>query len=666
MQSIESILSQELEQAYNSDLDGQQSTALAYYDGEPGQVAPGWSDLVSTDVREAIESTVSEIMSAIDTNEPLAYFDPENEADTERAEAETWAVHDAIFGKNRGAVTLESSIRDALLQRYGIIKAWIEVKKEVTTQTWEITEMSLAQELSQQTAEHTIEVLDWQPAGDNPGQAKVRITDTSRRFIIDSIAPENFRWSSDLISPWLDDARFFAERTFKTRAQLEDLGAHSVDDASPGTIDDPAILARYETQSLGANNAAREEDELLEVWLCWLRNNSKGGYDCYYFQAPGLILKHEWHEFHPYAAGVTTLRPHRFDGVSLFDRIGQVQKSKTYLLRQLATQARLTNQNRLAIRDRGVNPDDVASDALNPVIRCTSAPGENLMSLPVQDITSQLLATMQWLDNVRREDGGASIDMTSPQMQIAGQSAHAAERNYSFREMQSQQILKTIGDTFIRSLYLLTHATLRAEMQGPMMVRRKQEWIQADPQQFPERTRLSVDVGSPMGVKARRMSALQGIIMQQQQVLMSGGAGLLVSLPDMYRAQVDFAKMAGLQNAERYWQDPNGPEAQAQAQQQAQQQQAQAQAQQQAQQAMIEAAAALEQAKNETQIALQHMKGQQQEVIEKMKVQQAYFQAILDAKAKGQEIDAQILIELQKAASESERTAEEASDNAED
>ena len=114
----------------------------------------------------------------------------------------------------------------------------------------------------------------------------------------------------------------------------------------------------------------------------------------------------------------------------------------------------------MAIKDKAVNPDDLQSDQFNPVISTKNTPSEDMLPLPIQDITGQLLATLQWMDNLRREDGGASIDMTTAQVQIAGTSAHAAERAYSVKELQTGMMLRTIGETLIRSLYLLVHAAM--------------------------------------------------------------------------------------------------------------------------------------------------------------------------------------------------------------
>jgi len=606
--TIIATLQEELEQAYNYDLDQNQALALEYYDAKPGTVPKGWSDLVSPDVRDALESTMAEIMGAINPNEPLATFDPITMADVQTAELETKAVHTVIFGKNRGAIVLEEVIRDALLQRYGVIRVR-------------------------------------------------QFEDTIR---LEAVPPENFRWSNDLQSPFINDARFVAEKAYFTKAQLKHIHAKSVEEASANIYYTETQTVRYGPDSLTTDQAARPQDELIQCWICYLRNNDKGGYDGYLINE-NILLKQEWVPFLPYATGTGIIRPHRFDGVSLFDKLAQVQQSKTFMLRQLATNARLASQVRVAIRDRSVNPEDLLSDELNPVIRCLQHPGESLMPLPVQDVTSQLLATLGWLDGVRRDDGGASIDMASPQMAVANQSAHAVEREFSFRELQSSQILRTLGETLVRSLYLVVHATMKQAMTS-IMIRSDNDYVYANPQQFPDRTDLIVDIGATLGTKQRRMSAMADIIAQQQITLQGGGAGMLITLPELYRAQIDYAKLAGIPHAERYWKDPQSPESMQIANQQAMQQAAEKQKQEQMAMFGLNVPLEVERMKGEHTLAKQHMVGVQDIDMTEKELKQKYFDTIVKSQADGRALDIKEIEVLASIAEDDPKTAKLAED----
>jgi len=625
------ILAQEITNAARTDVDQAQANALNFYNCVVPSMGAGWSDLVSSDVRDAVESTVAEVMGAINTSEPLAFFTPGDPGDTEKAEIETWACHAVLFGANRGSVVLETAIRDALLQRYGVIKVWIETESQEFKGTIEgLSADQMAATLVELDTTGEDVAIDQMRQDGELYAADFTRTTVKRSLRIRAVAPENFRWSTDLQSCWLDEARFFAEECTYTRGELEKMKVRDANTAPAMPATDAAHIARHPEGGVSSQDAARPEDETVTAFWCYLHDYAKGGYNRHLFVMPATVMQSEWVEFHPYAAGVAAIRPHRFDGVSLFDRIGPIQETKTQLLRHLATQAKLTNQVRLAVWDKSVNPDDVGNDALNPLIRTTRTPTECIMPMPVGDITSQLLASLQWIDSLRREAGGASIDMSSPELQIAGQSAHAAEREYSFRELQSLSILRTLGETLVRSLYLVTHATLKTQMQGstfPAM--RGKEWVMADPQHWPERTQVVVDLGLPQGARMRRIGALQSTISQQGQTLQAGGAGLLVSTTDIYRAQTDLGKLQGLRNIDRYWTDPQSPEATQAAQAQAQQAQAAQQATKAAQDQIVAATYAIEKLKSDTDILKQRLADANAIHRQAMIEQQDYFAVIV-------------------------------------
>lgn len=596
-ENIAAILQTELMLADNSEFQQNIATALRYYDADTGEVSAGMSDLVSPDVREAVESSMAEIMGALNSQESLAIFDPLTPDDVESANLETKAVHRAIFGRNRGYITLETAVRNAMLQRIGVI----------------------------------------------------RVSEGENQVELWPVAPENFRWSSDVTGPWLGEARFHAERMFMHRDELP----AGMEDASSDAPADDAFLARYPAQTMFQQGMQKDQDS-LQVWCCYLRNGDKGGFDKYYFCSPSTVSKKEYVEFSPFACGVATLRPHRFDGVSVFDRLQQIQSAKTVLLRQLDMQTKLATQCRVAIRDKCVNPEDLQSDKFNPVIRTKNTPSEDMLPLPIQDVTSQILQALQWLDNLRREDGGASIDMTTAQVQIAGTSAHAAERAYSVKELQTGLQLRTLGETLVRSLYLLVHATMRRAVAQVTVRQDNGAWKAAKPAQFPERTDVLVDVGTTIGVRQRRLAALGNVLAMQNNVLQTGGSGILVTPKNIYNAQLAYSRESGLPQPVLYWTDPESPEAQQAAQQQAV-------AAEKARNTEVDALKEIEKYKGDIQLALQNMKGQQDSDTAKLQAQVDYFKAILDAKAKGKELDIQEAQLILSAAQEDTETADEAS-----
>jgi hypothetical protein len=102
-----------------------------------------------------------------------------------------------------------------------------------------------------------------------------------------------------------------------------------------------------------------------------------------------------------------------------------------------------------------------------------------------------------------------------------------------------------------------------------------------------------------------------------------------------------YAKLSGIPQPELFWQDPETPEAQQAAQQQAQAAHAMALDAKQANEENIQAAMAIEKFKGENKVLLQHMTGEQQREIEQLKSEVEYFKTLLDAKATNKDLNIQ-------------------------
>ena len=150
------------------------------------------------------------------------------------------------------------------------------------------------------------------------------------------------------------------------------------------------------------------------------------------------------------------------------------------------------------------------------------------------------------------------------------------------------------------------------------------------------------------------MAATANVIAMQMQVMQTGGSGILVTPKNIYNAQMCYSRQSGLPHPSLYWTDPDSQESQQAA-------QAQAQAAKQASELEVNALKEIEKFKGDIMLAVQHMKGQQEAHTVKLQAQVDYFNAILEAKAKGKELDIQEAQLILSAAEGKTETADEAS-----
>lgn len=112
-----------------SKLSTERSDAMAYYLGDMTKDMPapdGRSRAVSTDVADTVEGLMPSLMEIFVSGDEVVKFEPVGPDDTQAAEQETDYVNHVFMQKNPGFMILYSFIKDALLQKNGIVKVFWE------------------------------------------------------------------------------------------------------------------------------------------------------------------------------------------------------------------------------------------------------------------------------------------------------------------------------------------------------------------------------------------------------------------------------------------------------------------------------------------------------------------------------------------------------------
>ena len=151
-----------------SELQNERADALDYYLGDmrkdmPAQ--PGRSRAVSTDVQDAIEGLMPELMDIFAGSDEVVRFEPAGPDDEIQAQQETDYVNHVFMQQNPGFMTLYSFVKDGLLSKTGLVKVWWEENEQEERETyWDLTEdqfSMLVQEVAEsdgmmEIVEHTV------------------------------------------------------------------------------------------------------------------------------------------------------------------------------------------------------------------------------------------------------------------------------------------------------------------------------------------------------------------------------------------------------------------------------------------------------------------------------------------------------------------------------
>ena len=141
-------------------LASERAMELDYYNSKPlGNEREGESQVVTSDVFDAVESMLPHLLKTFTASDQVVEFDPQGMEDEEAAMQRTEVVNYVFYRQNNGFVKMYEWFKDALLQKNGVVKYWWEEKEEVSEDYYEgLTEgeyLTLMQEEGLEVIEHS-------------------------------------------------------------------------------------------------------------------------------------------------------------------------------------------------------------------------------------------------------------------------------------------------------------------------------------------------------------------------------------------------------------------------------------------------------------------------------------------------------------------------------
>jgi hypothetical protein len=345
------------------------------------------------------------------------------------------------------------------------------------------------------------------------------------------------------------------------------------------------------------------------------------------------------------------VKPHSFYGVSVFDRLKQIQDLKTAILRSTMDSYYQSTNRMKVVQEGQVNLDDLLVTRPGGIIR---AKGHNaVMEIGGTPIGMEAFQLLQFCDEQKRNRVGVSSDMAGQNQLVNNESAHAVERLMSAQEMLTGLIIRSIAETGIRPAYRMCRDLMVRYHNAVTPHKFRGKWQNINPADWGERSRMMVTVGAGAGDEQQKMGSLQQIYGIQQQ-MMQDPMQALVTPKHMYATLNDFININGLGDSEQYFANPESPEGQQIAQmkqqqaQQAEQQNMQAQ-QQQLEFQKVQLDAQMQIANAESQKAQAAMvNGQLKEQINALEAQLQSVKDANDQDLKRAELQSRMALELTK------------------
>ncbi len=643
--------------------------SLDYYLGNPrGDEVEGRSEVVSQDVGDVIEWILPQVMKNLLQPGEVVTFDPIGPEDEEQAELESFYVHDALLKQNNGYLEIQQIVKDALMQRNGILKVYSNDRPQYNLQFAQPQDELQAQILHAQiqasggeiiaTDEETGEIVFKQPFVDN-------------RPKVYSVAPEDFQLNMDHNSVDLRGARFQCEIITKTASDWLALGYDQeiIDDV----LGNYAYTATHRQYRFGAqdeplvvpvNPMTDDSQRIITCGECYVRLDL---YECgiatlykalVVLNGTGASI-HATHllelqpvDMPPYIGVTAILMTHKFQGLSIYDRLKSIQDQMTALLRSNLDNIYYTNNGRLQVQENLVNMDDLLYSVPGGLVRVKQIGAVTPIETP--QIGQNAFSMMEHLQNVRTGRTGVTPEGAVQPHKVGDRVGSEAINNImTAKEELVGLMIRNFAELLMAPACLRLRDLLRATVTTTEQYKLRGTWKQTNPSQWPERTKTTIRCGTGSGDKTFKITALSQIIQYQQTALQMPGQ-TLVSPLNVYKALDELSKAFGLTGAARYFMDPQSPDGQAFAQQVQQQMQQQQQQQMQQQQVELKAmadVAAAEHSKAITaqqNVVLKAQNEQQKQQLEELKQQLEVMKNKDELQLKYDELEAKTTIEIMK------------------
>jgi hypothetical protein len=568
------------------DLSNQRATAMDHYHGRPyGNEMDGRSQVVSRDLSEAVDWALPALVRAFVQSGNLGEFIPVGPEDEQLAQQESDYVNQVLMKDNAGFMILHDLAKDAMLLKNCYVKHFWDEKETVSEEEYTGLSIEQVQKLLTDLQEYGSEIeikgqdvklveIDGVPV--ETFDIRLQIKKKCGKLVCMAVPPEEVRVSKRCRGS-LQDSPFTEHVTRKTRSELIEMGmSREFVDSLPAFEERRQDQQNYARDSVtdesdsSGNQGDRSMDE-IEFCEAYVRvdydDDGIAELRKVVTVADRIPPGKEWNEqipAVPMSGGVIKRVPHRHVGESLDDELADLQEIKTTLFRQLFDNIYATNNQRTVVNEN-INLRDLTVSTPGGVIRAkgTNPVGGDLMPLVVTPIIDKILPVVDYVDKVKETRTGIrpGSDMDPDILKETTKGAFLEHLNRASQKIE--MITRLFAETIVKEWVLQAHSILIRHQDRARMVQLRGKWVPVNPQEWKERTDLTVRVGLGTGNEEEKRQKLMMLAQLQVQLLQAATMAPPQIYAKGYALFEDVANAMGFETAEKYGLAPNGEEYQA-------------------------------------------------------------------------------------------------------
>ena len=555
--------------------------AQKYFDGKSAvDFEDGRSRVVATKVRDTIRAIKPALMRVfLQSDKPVEFIPNTPQAVMGADQATKYAKY--VFERNNGFRILSDVFHDALIKKVGVAKVYYDEVQHVEIDEYsDLTPEQLAyiendpesEVLSQEETIIAEAVIDEMGIEIQPRMAsynlRVARTSTKGQIKIQSVAPEDF--FVDRMAVSVDDCYVCGHTSEARVGDLVAMGfdfetVYNLAGASDGTVDDEEEMARRGWDDTDDDeNAADPSMRKVQFTEAYMKMDIEGtGVPrLYKFICAGNdyeILDYELCDYIPFAIFEVDPEPHTFFGRSLAEIVIEDQDAATSLLRGLLDGLAMANNPRVMAVQNLVNMDDLLNNEIGGVVRVKDI--NALREFSIGGGASAALPALQFYDeSIRAKTGvtGAAMGMDADALQ--SQTAAGVNAAVQAASAVSELIARNLAEGGMRQMFRLISQIARANPNPNEMMRLDGQFVPVDPRSWTNDLDLVTNVGLGNNRREDRIAALQMTMQTQMQIWQAyGPTNGIVSMTGIRNTLADILGMAGVHNADRYY-NPMNPQ----------------------------------------------------------------------------------------------------------
>ena len=365
----------------------------------------------------------------------------------------------------------------------------------------------------------------------------------------------------------LKDSPYCAYRAFVRKEKLlaDGYDADLVDELESSTVPEGIISLQRSSagEEMTGFDATHGEASRVEIVYHFVRVYEDGKEVLYRVTTgnrEGVLLDKTKVNCIPFAAVTPYQVSHRFYGYSLADKLIEIQRIKTALLRMLLNAGYFAQNGRYEVVQAGVTEHtlrDLLDNRPGQHVRVKSE--GTIVPIPTGTLPINAFDSLEYISTMGETRSGIVRNAQGLNPDSLHDTASGAAQLISAAQKRIRYMARMFAETGIRDLYLLVHDLLRTHSSKALITRIRGQFVATDPSKWASRESMAVEVGVGAGGREHDLAMLTQLLAQQEKVvqLQGGVDGPLLGPQQVYNALVKFASRAGFKAPESFWTNPS-------------------------------------------------------------------------------------------------------------